>query len=453
MNQRDIDTIFALSSGAGVAAVAVVRLSGPATADILCRLTGRPLPPARKLVLRTLRDPAEGSIIDEALVTWLPGPGTFSGEDMAELHVHGSRAVVDCLLGVLSGLDGARPAEAGEFTRRALLNGRLDLVQVEALADLLRAETRVQHKLALSGLAGEGSRRVESWRRQVTELLALLEAAIDFVEEEDVAERALTDVPRRVAALVDEFEGVARAARPAERMREGVRVVIAGPPNVGKSSLLNWLAGRPVAIVSDSPGTTRDVLEVRLDLDGMAVTVFDTAGLRGRTADEIERVGMARAQEALTEADVVLWLHAPDVREADVDAQGRVPDGPAVLHLLNKADLLDSIPQRYPDEAGFDAIISVKTEAGLDKMLGRLRTLVGERFGGAESALFARARQRRKIEAAAKELRLLAERPDLPLEVRAELARAALRHLDELIGRVDVEDLLDHIFAEFCIGK
>ncbi len=446
------DTIFALSSGAGVAAVAVVRISGPATAAILRDLTGRDLPPPRRLVVRTLRDPASRRIIDQAMVAWLPGPRSFTGEDMAELQVHGSRAVVDFLLDVLAGREGARAAEPGEFTRRAMWHGKLDLVQVEGLADLLRAETRAQHQIALRGLSGESSGTVQGWRRELTELLALLEAAIDFVDEEDVAGRALESVPRRASALVEQMRHVLRDAMPAERIREGVRVVIAGAPNVGKSSLLNWLAGREVAIVSDMPGTTRDVLEVRLDLDGVPVTVFDTAGLRRRTQDGIERIGMDRARDVLAQADMVLWLHAPDVNEAPEQSVA-LPDDVAVLHVLNKADLLDSIPQRNEKLRRYDIVMSVKQETGLAELLERLRAFVRERFGQAESALFSRVRQRQKIAAALEDLQQFVSGQVLPVEIQAELARSALRHLDELMGRVDVEELLDHIFAEFCIGK
>ncbi len=443
MSTTDNETIFALSSGAGVAAVAVVRLSGPRAGEALQWLTGKPLPEPRKLVLRTLRVPQDGALIDQALLAWLPGPGTFTGEDMVELHVHGSRAVLDLLLETLGRMEGLRAAERGEFTRRALLSGRMDLVEVEGLADLLQAETRAQHRLALSALSGEGSRRAQAWRAQLVELLALFEAAIDFVDEEDVAAQALVEVDSRLQGLLGDMHAVIDAARPAERVREGVRVAIAGPPNAGKSSLLNWLAGREVAIVCDLPGTTRDVLEVRLDLDGVPVTVFDTAGLRDDVEDAVEAIGIERARAVLEEADIVLWMQAPDVERTEPPHI----DSP-MIRIWNKADI-ESLPEQTREWH----VVSVKRETGLESLLERLRKEVSAQFGRAESALFARSRQRQTITRAVEELEALRARPDMPVELAAEHVRRAVRALDELIGRVDVEDLLDHIFAEFCIGK
>ena len=435
------DTIFALSSGAGVAAVAVVRLSGSRAGDALRALTGRALPPARRLVLRTLRTPEDGAAIDQALVAWLPGPRTFTGEDMAELHVHGSRAVIDLLLESLGAIAGLRPAERGEFTRRALMCGRMDLLEVEGLADLLQAETRAQQRLAMAALSGVASERVERWRIALVELLALFEAAIDFIDEEDVAEQALSGIDSRLQRIVSDMRRVVDASRPAERVREGVRVAIAGPPNAGKSSLLNWLAGREVALVSDLPGTTRDVLEVRLDLAGIPVIVFDTAGLRANVSDKVEAMGVARARRVLDEADVVLWMQAPDARSDDMP-----PIESPVIRVWNKVDI-DSPAERN------DLAISVKHERGLERVLEALRKQVRARFGQAESALFARARQRQAIAKALAELEALRENSRLPVELAAEHVRQAARALDELIGRVDVEELLDHVFAEFCIGK
>ena len=443
MDMGNDETIFAVSSGAGMAAVAVVRLSGPLAGEALRRLTGRSLPPPRRLALRTLRSPADEAVIDQALVAWLPGPRSFTGEDMAELHVHGSRAVIDLLLEALGRMKGLRAAERGEFVRRALLSGRMDLLEVEALADLLRAETRAQHGLAMAALEGEASRLVRSWRAQLVELLALHEAAIDFIDEEDVAGQALSGVDSRLQTLLQEMRGAIDTALPAERIREGVRVALAGPPNVGKSSLLNWLAGREVAIVSDMPGTTRDVLEVLLDLDGLPVVVFDTAGLREDTADGVEAIGVERARQVLHGADVVVWMQAPDVSAMEPPHI----DSP-VIWVWNKADV-DSFAKRSGDWL----TISVKEGTGLNALLDALRKAVKQQFGAAESALFARARQRQAITRAMEELEALRLRPDLPVELAAEHVRRAVRALDALIGRVDVEDLLDHIFAEFCIGK
>ncbi len=445
------DTIFALSSGAGVAAVAVVRLSGPHAGAALRQLTKRALPDPRKLALRRLQDPADGALIDEALVAWLPAPSTFTGEDMVELHVHGSRAVLQHLLDVLGGMQGLRAAQRGEFTRRALLAGRMSLPQVEALADLLAAETRAQQQLALTGLSGAGTQQAEAWRKALVDILARLEAAIDFIDEEDVAEQALTGVPEAISALVVEMTTALEKGRGAERLREGVRVVIAGPPNAGKSSLLNWLAGREVAIVSDIPGTTRDVLEVKLDLDGIPVLVSDTAGLRAASDDAIERLGMERAQALLQDADIILLMHAPDVPPPSISV---FTDSSAlVLKVFNKADLSPSIPSRNE----FDAIISIRDESGLDSLLERLRREVKQRFGQGETALFVQARQQQALRAARDALAMVPQDEQTflaqPAELLAEHVRTATRHLEELIGRVDVENLLDEIFSTFCIGK
>ena len=442
MTNMENDTIFALSSGAGVAAVAVVRLSGPRAGEALRALTGKTLPPPRRLALRTLRAPADGAMIDQALVAWLPGPRTFTGEDMVELHVHGGRAVIELLLDTLGGMEGLRAAERGEFTRRALLCGRLDLLEVEGLADLLQAETRAQQQLAIMALRGAASERVKQWRVALVELLALFEAAIDFIDEEDVAEQALSGIDSRLQRIVSDMRRAVDASRPAERVREGVRVAIAGPPNAGKSSLLNWLARREVALVSDMPGTTRDVLEVRLDLDGIPVTVLDTAGLRREASDRVEAMGIERARRAVEDADIVLWMQAPDV-----ERQALPPIDSPVIRIWNKADI-DSSPERN----GW-RVVSVKQERGLDALLDFLRREVRARFGGVESALFTRARQRQAIARAMAELEAVQSRSDLPVELAAEHVRRAVRALDELIGRVDVEELLDHIFAEFCIGK
>ncbi len=438
------DTIYALSSGAGAAGVAVVRVSGPRAGEVLRLLSGRKLPQPRRAVLRMLRDPEDEALIDKAMVLWMPCPASFTGEDVVEFHVHGGRATVRRLLSSLDALEELRPAEAGEFTRRAFENGRMDLVEVEGLADLVRAETEAQRRQALAGASGSASRKIGKWREDLIHVLSSLEAAIDFVEEEDVAIGAMQGVQKRLQALVRDMEEVLQCAERAEKLREGIRVVIAGPPNAGKSSLLNHLAGREAAIVSQEAGTTRDVIEVRLDLDGMPVVLSDTAGLRGEPSGMVERMGQDRALERMREADLVLWLEAPD-------AHGEPPVlDSCPLRILNKVDLLDSKTVR----SIYDLHISVLQGTGMGELEERLSSLIRDRYEIAGQVVLTRERQARAVRDAWSRLSEVLEQLDvLPLELCAEQVRMAVQDLERLVGRVDVEALLDRIFRDFCIGK
>src|SRR5712672_2809922 len=302
----DRDTIFALSSGRPPAAIAVIRISGPRAGTALERMIGR-VPQPRRAALARVRDPASGEIIDEALVLWFPGPNSETGEDTAELQVHGGRAIIAGLLVALGKLEGLRPAEAGEFTRRAFENGRMDLTAVEGLADLVAAETQAQRRQAFRQLKGLLGSRAETWRQRLIEALALVEAGIDFSDEDDVPKDMMSRALELIRPLGEEISKA--GARQGERLREGLRVAIAGPPNAGKSTLFNRLARREAAIVSPFPGTTRDVLELHLDLGGYPVTMLDTAGIR-ETRDPIEREGVRRASEQVAGADLVLWVIA-----------------------------------------------------------------------------------------------------------------------------------------------
>src|SRR4249919_981602 len=300
------DTIFALSSGRPPAAIAVVRISGPRAGEALKALAGR-MPEPRKAGLARVRDPATGEAIDEALALWFPGPNSETGEDMAELQLHGGRAVIAAVLGALGRIDGLRPAEAGEFTRRAFENGRLDLTAVEGLADLIGAETEAQRRQAYRQLKGLLGDRAESWRRRLIEALALVEARIDFSDEADVPEDLIGPALKIVRELCAEIAAALCAAKHSERLRDGLVVAIAGPPNAGKSTLLNRIAKREAAIVSPYAGTTRDIIEVHLDLGGLPVTLLDTAGIR-QTDDPVEREGVTRARARAAGADLVLWV-------------------------------------------------------------------------------------------------------------------------------------------------
>jgi tRNA modification GTPase len=436
------ETIYSLSSGAGRAGVSVIRVSGPGAGPAVKALARR-VPQARRASLRRLVHPVSGSPIDEALVLWMPGPQSFTGEDSAEFHVHGGRAVVAAALDALGSLDGLRPAEAGEFTKRAFINGRLDLVAVEGLADLIAAETEVQRRLALFHSGGDASSVFETWRAELINVLARLEAVIDFVDEAGVADAALSQALPRLGDLRDTIRVSLDSRHRGERVRDGVRIVLAGPPNVGKSSLLNRLAQREAAIVSSTPGTTRDVIEVHLDLAGVPVIISDTAGLREGSADEVEEVGMARTRSTMAGADLVVWVTAPDVPSGQGPPAGIDSDA---LWISNKSDLPGCTGH------GSQLGLSAKTGANLDALVGWLADWATQRFAGAETALITRDRQRRAIE----DCRCHLERATaggLPVELVTEEVRLAARALARLVGRIDVEDLLDVVFRDFCIGK
>lgn len=440
------ETIFALASGAVRAPVAVMRISGPASAGLLLRLCRR-LPPPRRASLRTLRDP-QGEVLDRALVLWLPGPGTYTGEDSAELHLHGGAAVIEGVAAALVAW-GARPAGPGEFTRRAFLSGRLDLTAAEAVADLIEAETPAQRRQALRQMAGELGRLCAAWQERLRGLLAHQEALIDFPDE-DLPAEVEAGLMAEMAALAAELEAHLGEARRAERVREGVVVAVSGPPNAGKSTLINRLAGREVAIVSPLPGTTRDVLEVRLVLGGHLVTLLDTAGLR-ETEDPIEREGVRRARARLAEADIVVALSEGPERGAEgMEGAEGGEGGPAsarrVIRVRSKADLGLSAPLR-PDEIAVSAL----SGEGMEALRAVLAAEVGRLAGEGEGGLLTRARHRAAFAEAAAALRraLAAPWPD----VRAEEIRLAQRALGRVTGEIGVEEVLDAIFAEFCIGK
>ncbi|MEA3068715.1 MAG: tRNA modification GTPase [Alphaproteobacteria bacterium] len=449
------DTIFALSSGRPPAAIAVIRVSGAHAGAALQALIGR-LPTPRHATLVHVCDPGNAEVIDEGLALWFPAPNSETGEDVAELQIHGGRAVIAATLAALGKLPGLRPAEAGEFTRRAFENGRIDLPAVEGLADLVSAETEAQRRQAYQHLKGLLGDRAETWRQRLIEALALVEAGIDFSDEDDVPKAAMAQALALVAPLAEEI-GKACAGS-GERLREGLRVAIAGPPNAGKSTLFNRLARREAAIVSPFPGTTRDVLELHLDLRGYPVTVLDTAGIR-ESEDPVEREGVRRATEQALAADLVLWV--TDAAEGSWREPRRArdpieaPPGTAVWVLLNKIDLLPSGERALVSEAGVEAVrlISGATGEGVDELISAL-TQFCELYFPAEPALVTRERQRAHLQETALALRgVQAAAAEGREEIVAEQLRLATRALGKLLGRVDVEDILDVIFRDFCIGK
>ena len=439
-----VTSIYALSSGHGKAGVAVIRISGPHTGNVLRRVAGG-IPEPRVARLSAIRNPENGEVLDRGLVLWFPAPRSFTGEDMAELHVHGGRAVLEGVLRALSGLPVLRMAEPGEFARRAFEHGKLDLTAAEGLADLIDAETEAQRRQALR--QADGALRVlyEGWRARLIAASAALEAELDFADEADVPERVAEAARPAVRALANEIAGHLRDARGGEILRDGFRIVIAGPPNAGKSSLLNALARRDAAIVSAESGTTRDVIEVRLDLGGYPVILMDTAGIR-EAGGEIEREGIRRTLDRMRDADLVLWI---EDAAASPDGQQAAPqeDDVPTITVANKIDLPDAAPS-----AG--AIpISASTGDGLDGLLDAILTHVRSRLAASESVAITRARHRQGLEAARAALEDFLRGAPTALELRAEDLRSAATAIGRLTGRVDVEDILDKIFADFCIGK
>ncbi|WP_068310859.1 tRNA uridine-5-carboxymethylaminomethyl(34) synthesis GTPase MnmE [Polycladidibacter hongkongensis] len=443
------ETIYALSSGALPSGVAVIRLSGSRAGKILRALVNGRMPVSRESVLKKIYDPADGSVLDHALVLWFEGPNSFTGEDTVELHCHGGRAVVAAVLECLGRFEGCRPAEQGEFTRRAFHNNKLDLTEVEGLADLIDAETDAQRRQAQRQMSGALGVLYEGWRETLVRCRAFIEAELDFPDEEDVPDSVAAEVWERVARLIGEIEAHLADARRGERLRSGLQVVLLGAPNAGKSSLMNQLAKRDVAIVTPEAGTTRDVLEVHLDLAGYPVTLVDTAGLR-ETEGLVEQEGIRRALQHAQGADLVLWSVAPDLQEQ------ALPDGIGssgqVWQLHTKADMEKG---GYPSDPRVEKTIScsVNAERGMDELLGALEEFAQQSIGLLENPVITRERYRVALQQCLRDLKRARDAAHMPIELRSEDLRLASHQLGRITGRIDVEDLLDVIFHDFCIGK
>ncbi|MDX0662878.1 tRNA uridine-5-carboxymethylaminomethyl(34) synthesis GTPase MnmE [Sinorhizobium medicae] len=436
------DTIYALSSGSPPAGVALIRVSGPATADALARLCG-PLPPARVATLRTIRT-RNSDILDSGLVLYFPGPASFTGEDCCELQVHGGRAVVSAILDELAAMDGLRHAEAGEFARRAFQNGKLDLVEVEGLADLIAAETEMQRRLAVEQSGGGQSALYAGWARRLTHARAMIEAELDFADEDDIPGSVSAAIWTDIGRLREEIDEHIARAGVAEIIRDGLKIVIAGEPNAGKSSLLNALAQRDIAIVTEIAGTTRDVLSVDLSLAGFSVKLFDTAGLR-ETDEVVEREGIRRARQVIADADLVLLLSEKpsDFRLHEWQPGKSVP----VIRVATKVDR--PMPRWKTSEA--DVFLSTRTGEGMDKLLAMLQAHLPDLAGNTALSMPSRRRHVDCLRQAGAALVRSMEAREL--ELQAEQLRQAGDALGRITGRVDVEKLLDVIFSEFCIGK
>jgi tRNA modification GTPase len=451
MHPRE-QTIFALSSGRPPSAIAMVRVSGPQAGTALTALAGK-IPPPRLATRVLLRD-ADGEQIDDAVVLWFPGPASATGEDVAEFHVHGGRAVLAALFAALSEFDQMRAADPGEFTRRAFENGKLDLTEAEGLDDLIHADTDRQRRQALRHLKGVLGDRARDWRAQIIEAAALIEAGIDFSDEADVPTELIAPALAKIRTLLGEIQEVLAAQGKSERLRDGLVVAITGPPNVGKSTLMNQLARREVAIVSPHAGTTRDIIEVQLDLDGYPVTVIDTAGIRA-TDDPVEQEGVRRARARAAEADLVLWL-------VDGELEAGAHEGAAPTWIVrNKIDLDASmanaadlgVERANPGEPAPRFAISASRGDGVSELIAALVGFAQDYFGSGEGALIGRARQRKLLQQTEASLQRSIAAVGQGEELAAEDLRMAAQSLGRLLGRVDVEDILDVIFREFCIGK
>jgi tRNA modification GTPase len=435
-------TIYALSTPPGRSGVAVVRLSGADAGGMLDALAGLPRPAARQAALRSIRA-SDGSLIDRALVLWFPGPKSFTGEDCAELHLHGGPAVIEAALSALDEA-GAVPAEPGEFTRRAFENDKLDLTEAEGLADLIEAETEGQRQQALAQMSGVLRTLYDGWRSDLIAAMASIEGEIDFPDEEDVPD-ALSHVAfEPLSRLITSMEDHLDDGRRGERVRTGFSIALIGAPNAGKSSLLNRLARREAAIVTDIPGTTRDIVEVRLTMAGFPVIISDTAGLR-EAVDAIEAEGVRRALDRADNADLRIGVVDARSEKDLLDLRGRLKDDD--LLVLNKLDLA-------PEKKAAGAYrLSAKSGDGVALLEERIESIVRDRLSAREYPALSRARHRRAVETAVAALRRARDQLAVAPELAGEDARLAVRALESLTGRVDVEDVLDRVFSQFCIGK
>ena len=431
------DTIVALSSGSVPSGVAVIRISGMACFDIAHSMIGD-LPQSRIATLKSISDPNNKEELDKALVISFLGPNSFTGEDCLELHLHGGRAVVNAVLNALCSFDKVRIAEPGEFSRRAFENGKLDLTEIEGIADLVSSETEAQRKQALAQTRGDSRETFEDWRRRLIHMRALIEAELDFSEEEDVPEEISAEGFDQVSRLKSEIETHLADNRAGEIIRDGFKIALMGKPNAGKSSLLNALAKRDVAIVTNEAGTTRDVLDVHLDIDGYAVIVSDTAGLR-ESDNIVETEGIKRAELKGSEADLVVWLK--DVNDHVAPPELMYDD---VLHVISKDD----------DKNEKDVIsISVSSADGIDNLLSEIRKIMDAKLNRVETVLISRLRYRIALEECVQHLSYVLDHDISDIELKAETLRHASDCIGRIMGKIDVEDLVDVIFSEFCVGK
>ena len=442
-------TIYALSTGPGVSGIAVVRVSGKEAAEVVKQLTGDDLPVPRVAVLKKLKNSNTNEMIDEGIVLWFPGPNSYTGEDLAEFHVHGSRAVVSALHSSISGIKNCRLAEPGEFTKLAFQNGKINLLKAEGIADLVSAETEIQRKQAVEIMSGKSSDKFTSWRAKLLKILAHVEAKIDFPDE-DLPKDILDEIQKTSNQVSKEIEKVLDDQKVGERIREGFKIAIVGPTNAGKSSLLNYLSKRDVAIVSEIAGTTRDVIETHLNLDGYPVVVSDTAGIR-ESKNEIEKKGIKLALNRAEDADLKLII--VDAKSVDfTSVLKELIDENAIL-VVNKSDLL--VGNINNELKKHDHIlVSIKNNLNLDKLILKIKKKLENKFISYGDILITRERHRQHLEQCISHLKNFKNKNGSEdYDKAAEDLRLATRHLGMIVGKVDVEEILGSIFNDFCIGK
>jgi len=442
-------TIYALSSGPGISGVAVIRVSGKNTADVVKKLTKSKLPTPRVATLKKFNKSGEKELIDEGVIIWFPGPNSYTGEDLAEFHVHGSRAVIKAMQEAISKMKNCRLAEPGEFTKRAFQNGRINLLKAESIADLISSETEIQRKQALKIMSGESSHKFNYWRNRLLKILSHIEAKIDFPDE-DLPKNIYSEIKKTSHEVLKEIKKTLNDEKVGERIREGFKIAIIGPPNSGKSSLLNYLSKREVAIVSETAGTTRDVIETHLNLDGYPVILSDTAGIRS-AKNEIEKKGIKIALKRAEDADLKLII----VSAKNVDFTSVLKEllkKNAIL-VINKSDLtkgkLISKYKKYEH-----VLISIKKDSNLNKLITKIKSKLKNKFTTTEDILITRERHRQNLINCVQHLEKFQKKKSAQdFDKAAEDLRLATRHLGMIVGKVDVEELLGSIFNDFCIGK
>ena len=442
-------TVYALSSGPGISGIAVIRVSGSKTEEIILSLTNGSLPKTKEATLKKIINPKNGELIDEGLVIFFKRPNSYTGEDMAEFHVHGSKAVVQEVLTVLEGFDDCRLAEPGEFTKIAFQNNKINLLKAESIGDLIAAETELQRKQALRIMSGDSSKKFNFWREELINILADIEAKIDFPEE-DIPENLSQNIKNRCEKIKNEIQVTLDDNKTGEIIREGFKIAIVGPPNVGKSSLLNYLSKREAAIVSEKAGTTRDVIECHLDLEGIPVIISDTAGIRD-SSDEIETKGVNLAINKAEEADLIIILLDPKKLDFKGFFNEKLHDKSILA--INKSDLLiESINNKeFKIEPH---IISIKDNKNLDKLIEAVKLKLNKQFLKTNNVLITRSRHRLHLKECHKHLKVFLEKKNnQEFDLAAEDLRLSIRHLGTIVGKVDVEEILGSIFDNFCIGK
>ena len=442
-------TIYALSTGSGISGIAVIRVSGKNTAEVIKKLTGSKLPRPRMATLKKFNKNGKQNLIDEGVVIWFPEPNSYTGEDLAEFHVHGSRAVINAMHLAISKVKNCRLAEPGEFTKRAFQNGRINLLKAESIADLISSETEIQRRQALKIMSGKSADKFNTWRETLLKILSHVEATIDFPEE-DLPKNILKDIQKKSKNVLSEIKKTLDDQKVGERIREGFKIAIIGPPNSGKSSLLNYLSKRDVAIVSEIAGTTRDVIETHLNLDGYPVIVSDTAGIRN-SKNEIEKKGIKIALNRAEDADLKLVI----VGTKNVDFTNVLKNlltKNAIL-VINKSDLIQkNLNNKFNKYE--HVLISIKNESNLNKLISKIKSKLKNKFTNSEDILITRERHRQNLINCVKHLeKFQKQNSEQNFDKAAEDLRLATRHLGMIVGKVDVEELLGSIFNDFCIGK